>query len=74
VLSKDDVTDIFTKMGYNDALYSTKSKVFVATVHSSRPIFCKIKNAIGSSTTEITQDLVLAKVMRDAEGQLKSAQ
>lgn len=43
---EEELTQILTKAGYDDKLYSTKSKVFVVSMHCERPVKAKIMDNV----------------------------
>ena len=55
----NDVDEILEKLGYDENLYSTKSKLFVVSIHAERPLQLSFKDAIGTSMNERAQDYIL---------------
>jgi len=45
-LTEDQLNQILTKMGYDELLYSTKSKVYVLSIHAERQVKAFIKDNV----------------------------
>lgn len=45
-LTEEQLNQILTKMGYDELLYSTKSKVYVLSIHAERQVKAFIKDNV----------------------------
>ena len=56
---------MLTKMGYDEHLYSLKSKVFILSIHSELKIKASVKDAVGSQMDERAKDMLLEHYARN---------
>jgi len=58
--SENKIRSILKKLGYDESLQSTKSRVFVITFHSTEKVKVKIKSAARTDLNEKAANLILA--------------
>lgn len=58
-LDADTIMDFLQKLGYNDALYSTKSKPFIITFHTNSKLRVRIGDALKTDLNERAWDLMM---------------
>lgn len=63
-LPESDIYQMFERMGYDESLYSTKSKIFVCTIHAENTVNVSIKNAIGTRVLMAAQNLKLDDILK----------
>lgn len=63
--SEQKIQQILGKMGYDECLFSTKSRVFVITFHSSEEVRVRIGNAAKTNFNEKAVTLLLDEYLRN---------
>jgi calpain-15 len=58
--SDDRINDMLYKLGYDNSLYSLKSRMFTLTFHSSEPLRVRISDAIKTDLNERAWDLMMS--------------
>ncbi len=66
-LSQQQRDQMLTKMGYDQGLYSTQSRVFVTTVHSEKTIKCCIGDNVAANLHELSANLMADALIREGK-------
>lgn len=57
--SEQKVTDILTKLGYDESLYSHKSRVFTLSIHSEGKVRVRVSDALKTDLNEKSWDMMM---------------
>lgn len=55
------IKDLFEKLGYNSCLFSNRTRVFMVTIHSDKPVNMSIKDALADNIDFVTTKLLIKK-------------
>lgn len=55
---------MITNMGYDGALHSIKSRVFVCTIHGDEPLKCSIGDNLEANMHEIGKNMICSDLVR----------
>lgn len=61
-IDKEDIMDIFEKLGYESDLTNKKLKVFTFSIYSSKPLEIKLKNSLKENYDSLSYQLQLRKL------------
>ena len=64
-LSPDELRSLLTVMGYDESLYSVKSRIIVCSLHADAKITTSIGDTFNTRVVEAARDLVMEHVTRE---------